>query len=137
MKTILSPYWKIIGALLVIFVSGSTLGYFAGSGSSDVPAPIEERVSPQTWEEKALASFRDSMELTQEQIAAISPIFNRASTEVIDRRDEALFEIYQRMLVLHDEVHEYLDPEQQKKLAKSREKMQLTIRKRFPSFLTE
>ncbi len=139
MKTSLPTYWKIYGALLAIFVSGSTLGYVTGhrmvpQGLPLAPPLVEDDATAE-WAEKALNGLEGTLGLTEEQVTTLRPVLERTGKNVFRQRDRALFQISLEVLAVHDELLPYLDPEQQKKLVKSKENMHLTIESRFKSLI--
>jgi hypothetical protein len=141
MKTALPTYWKIYGALLVIFVSGSTLGYVTGQRSAPpviaLAAPVAKDEVIVEWAEKALAGLDGTLALTDEQVATLRPVLERTGEKVFHQRDRALFQISLEVLAVHDALLPYLDPEQQKKLVKSKENMHLSIESRFKALIDQ
>lgn len=142
MKTILPPYWKVYAALLVIFASGSTLGYVTGQRNTAPPAtalPAPPAVDDATsqWADKALDGLGATLALTPEQAAALRPVLERTGKKVFRQRDRALFQIYLEVLSVHDEIAPYLEPGQQKILAKGKENMHLIIESRFKSLIDQ
>jgi len=136
MKTIVPTYWKIYAALLVIFASGSTLGYVAGHRvpSAGVALPAEgsaEASSRELWASRALEGLDETLALTPEQREALRPLLEQTGEKIFLQRDRALFRIHLEVLAAHDALVPYLEPEQQKKLVKSKEDMHLSIESRF------
>jgi len=133
--------WKIFAGLLIIFLSGTGLGYVVGARSGGDFATPDSVVPPSgtgaAWTERAIAGLTQSLDLTETQLSLVRPIVERRGGKVHLGRERALFQIYLELLDLHDEISPLLDEAQQKKLAKSRKKMQLTIRQRFQSFIDD
>lgn len=139
MKTYLTVYWKIFAALLVIFVSGSGLGYVtakrsqAGAGDMQAAPPSAEKTAD--WPGRTMDKLRAALDLTEEQEARILPHVAAVGERVFHERDRAMLQISLQVLEMHDSIEPYLDPEQKKKMVRSRENMQLHIRNRFSSLI--
>jgi C4-dicarboxylate-specific signal transduction histidine kinase len=133
MKTVVTMYWKIFAALLVIFVSGSGFGYFTAQNSPRVQPLETEETS--AWPEFTLSKLREALNLSDEQVAMISPHVEAVGEKVTQERDRAMLQISLQVLEMHDSLDGYLHEAQKQKLEKSRKSMKLHIERKFSSLM--
>ena len=126
--------WKIVAALLLIFLGGQVFGYVLGARNAQGKAgPSPSEIAAQSWSEKALVALQNDLELTDEQMAAARPILETAGDKIVKERKRALFQIHLYALAVHDELLPVLDQDQQAKIKKSRQRTKQTIEERFSS----
>ena len=88
-------------------------------------------------EQETLESLRSALGLTPEQELLIRGDLQEVTREVFDSRERTVLEYHLHMVRLHDRIAPKLDQEQQEILMKNRERLQLTIEKRFSELLKE
>jgi hypothetical protein len=88
-------------------------------------------------EEDTLAALRSKLGLTPEQEQLIRGDLQDVVREVFDSRERAVLEYHLHMIRLHDRIAPKLNQQQQEILMKNRERLQLTIEKRFSDLLKE
>ena len=120
-------------ALLVILGCGFGLGHLVGSRGA-APPPV---VPVGSLEQETLESLRSALGLTPEQELLIRGDLQEVTREVFDSRERTVLEYHLHMVRLHDRIAPKLDQEQQEILMKNRERLQLTIEKRFSELLKE
>jgi hypothetical protein len=105
MKPKLRDYLTIIFALLVIFICGCGVGFLIG----------EKEGRQETETPTAIGSEHDS----------------DTSLEITNNQETAIEDHYRVILALHDRLIPHLEPDQQEKIKKDRNKLQRTINLRF------
>ena len=119
-------------ALLVILGAGYGLGNLLSRDRTVAPPPS---VSLNNLEAETLSALREALALTSEQELAIEADLSETTAEILQIREQALFEYHQKILALHDKLAPRLDPDQQEILRDNREKLEETIERRFPDLL--
>ena len=135
MTSLLQKYGKIALALFAIFASGQVIGWMLALNSCeahhDVPADAPK------WSAEMLSRLEEDLDLEPGQIDAIRQQLDSVATRMQGQRDLALFQIHLELLKLHDDLAPNLTVDQQKKLAKSREKLRQSIQAKFPQLLRD
>jgi len=134
LKTPTKDILLIAVALLVILGCGYVVGKRSAPEVVEID-PTPPTVEVDDFQEMVLSKLGDSLHLTPEQIADIRPDIKSTNDQITKTRKRALFEFYLHVRELHDKIGPKLDPQQQDKLRKDREKLQEVIEKRFPSLL--
>ena len=119
-------------ALIVILACGFGLGHMVGSRQVASP-PV---VPVGSLEQETLAALRAELGLTPAQEELIRGDLQAVIREVFDSRERTVLEYHLHMLRLHDRIAPKLDKKQQEILMKNRERLQLTIEKRFSNLLS-
>ena len=120
-------------ALIVILGCGFGLGHLVGSRQEAAPPVVPVR----SLEQETLASLRSALDLTPAQEELIRGDLQAVVREVFDSRERTVLEYHLHMVRLHDRIAPKLDKKQQEILMKNRERLQLTIEKRFSNLLDE
>lgn len=120
-------------ALIVILGCGFGLGHMVGARGV-APPPV---VPVGNLEQETLASLRRALGLTPEQEELIRGDLQAATRDVFDSRERTVLEYHLHMVRLHDRIAPKLDKKQQEILMKNRERLKLTIEKRFSGLLDE
>lgn len=135
MTSLLTKYGKIALALAAIFLSGQVIGWMLALHSCE--ARQEVAASPERWSDQMLARLQDDLKLTAEQAPAVRGKLDAVSSRMQHTRDSALFQIHLELLKLHDDLSPDLQPEQQKKLAASRQKLAQSTAEKFPQLMRD
>jgi hypothetical protein len=111
---ILLRRWKLILALVVVFVAGLAVG-IAGTLRA-VQKRIQDAQNPATWTPRTLDWLRKELRLTPEQEEKVRPAVEEAVAELKDLRDNA--DRTRRALIgrMLFQVSDHLDETQREKL---------------------
>ena len=120
-------------AMLVILGCGFGFGHRVGARGSGPPPEVPVG----SLEEKTLVALRTELGLTPEQEELIRGDLQAVVRDVFDSRERTMLEYHLHMVRLHDRIAPKLDQKQQEILMKNRERLQLTIEKRFSNLLQE
>ena len=126
------PYFA--GAILLTIL-GTGIGAGVGIGrlsSSEAEALASLPVPSESLALEVEQSLRDSLNLSEEQLAQLAPELAHFNADVIDNRRLALFHYYRSLLELHDQIEPKLTPSQQETLRKNRVLLSQEIQNRFP-----
>ncbi len=138
MKKAAFKYWKVAAALVVIFASGQGFGFVMGNRSAQHKGAASDHTTEAAdWSREAIAKLTRQLDLTPQQISGITPVTEQAGEKVVRERERALFQIHLYLLAVHDDISPLLNETQGDALARSREKLRLTIESRFSSFLKD
>lgn len=106
--------WKLIAGFVLVFFAGGITGAFVGAKHvrhkffhSPHRAYLKDRMGER---------LRVQLKLTPEQIEKVSPIVDRASTQLEEIRIETAQRVHRTMAEAHREMAGSLTDEQQKKL---------------------
>lgn len=134
MKPRLRDYLAILAALLVIFLCGGGIGYLLGEkkGRSEGHS-VPTSASPPSgdWSGRTMGRLDESLDLTESQRPQVRAEVESTAQKITTSRNQAVAEYYRHLLQLHDDLLPHLEPEQQKKIAKAREKLQLQLESAF------
>jgi Spy/CpxP family protein refolding chaperone len=106
--------WKLIAGLILVFLAGGTLGVFFGASQT-----FHFLTGPQhsgLLKERMRARFRAQLQLTDEQMAKVSPIIDRTAAELEEVRGSTGRRVREIFAEAHREIAANLTPEQQQKL---------------------
>lgn len=106
--------WKLIAGFVLVFLAGGITGAFVGARHvrdkffhSPHRAYLKDRMGER---------LRVQLKLTPEQIEKVSPIIDRASTQLEEIRIETAQRVHRTMAEAHREMAGSLTEEQRKKL---------------------
>ena len=135
MKPKLRDYLTIIFALLVIFICGCGVGFLIGENEgrqeTETPTAIGSEHDSDTWEKQTMESLESRLELSDQQREKILGEIQATSLEITSNKKTAIEDYYRVILALHDRLIPHLEPDQQEKIKKDRNKLQRTINLRF------
>ena len=125
--------WVLIAlGFAVIFGSG-----FAASKILKNPRVEPQKVSLNQWEERALSSLRDLIQLRPEQEDEIGRVLAETQMEIKEAGERASLEFHLRLLESHAKMSPHLDAEQRQIMRRSREALAKKIREKFSVLLKE
>ena len=125
--------WKIILAMLGIFVAGAATGAFVALGT--VKKMAERRglnQLPAPWSPQQLRRLAEALSLTDEQLKKIRPIVRRNMEDMGRLRQFTAGEMRRNLERLEREISAELTPEQQDKFREMQEMMRKRILERRP-----
>ena len=112
--------WKLIAGFLLVFVAGGITGAFVGGSYArhhffELHRP--ERISAQMKDR-----LRAELNLTEEQVAKISPIIDKTASQLRDIRRDTGQRVHQVIAEAHRQMAANLTDEQRQKLQQSEER---------------
>ena len=121
MKHSIQRYWKVILALVVIFTAGGGVGFGVGTGAR------EERQrdlgKPEGWAVNMMRRMEQTLDLTDEQKAALAPALRQTAADLYHIRRKATREQAIAIRDFYAEIEPVLDEEQLSELRKSRQRV--------------
>ena len=125
--------WVLIAlGFAVIFGSG-----FAASKILEDPKAEPQQVSLNQWEERALSSLRDQIQIRPEQEDEIGRVLAETQIEIKEAGERASLEFHLRLLESHAKMSPHLDTEQRQIMRRSSEALAKKIREKFSDLLKE
>ena len=112
--------WKLIAGFLLVFIAGSATGVFLTMtiGHHFMVAPRPPNVVAQAMKNR----LRWQLRLTDEQMAKISPIIDKAGADLVQIRGETGRRVRDIFAEAHREIRPILTPEQQQRLQQMEER---------------
>jgi hypothetical protein len=106
--------WKLIAGFILVFIAGGmTGGFFAVSHSRRI---FVESHDPGVMSKRMRERLRVELKLTPDQLAKVSPIIEKTTTELEQIRTETGRKVHETFLQAHREMSAYLNDEQRAKL---------------------
>jgi len=120
-------YWKVILAMVGIFLAGAVVGGVLTTGV--IVKVVKNRLNPENWTENTMAKLDKQLDLSPEQEARIRPIVDEAvlNSQHIVRRAGAAW--IKNMVQAQEKVMPILNEEQQAKLREINRQKQENFRK--------
>ena len=111
--------WKLIAGFLLVFMAGGATGVFMtmAIGHHFLSPRPTGRVA-QTMKNR----LRWQLRLTDDQMTKISPIIDKAATQLADIRGDTGKRVREVFTETHREIAQYLTPEQQQRLKQMEER---------------
>ena len=104
--------WKLILAFVLVFLAGAACGFFGAVHVHD----FFGRMDPGSMAQHMKQRLRGELKLTPEQMEQISPIIDRATSELKMKREQTVRDIHEIFKKAHREMQPFLTPEQRTKL---------------------
>jgi Spy/CpxP family protein refolding chaperone len=104
--------WKLILAFVLVFLAGGACGFF---GAFHVH-PFFARMDPGAMAEHMKERLRAELKLTPEQMQQISPIIDRAASELKTKREQTMRDVHEIFEQAHRDMQPFLTPEQRTRL---------------------
>jgi Spy/CpxP family protein refolding chaperone len=104
--------WKLILAFVLVFLAGAACGFF---GAFHVPH-FFARMDSGAMAQHLKQRLRAELKLTPEQMQKISPIIDRAASELKTKREQTMRDIHEIFKQAHREMQPFLTPEQRTRL---------------------
>jgi Spy/CpxP family protein refolding chaperone len=114
--------WKLIAGFVLVFIAGGVTGVFLSATVARhcLFAPGHHGLAAERMRER----LRAQLKLTPEQVAKISPIIDKAGTQLEQIRSETGRRVHQTFADAHREMSAYLTDEQRAKLEQIRQRHQ-------------
>lgn len=111
--------WKLIAGFLLVFMAGGATGVFVTMAiGHHFLGPHPTGVVAQTMKNR----LRWQLRLTDDQMTKISPIIDKAATQLADIRGDTGKRVRDVITESHREIAQYLTPEQQQRLKQMEER---------------
>jgi Spy/CpxP family protein refolding chaperone len=112
--------WKLIAGFLLVFIAGGATGVFVtmAIGHHFMFGPHPHGFAAQAMKNR----LRWQLRLTDEQMTKISPILDKAGTQLEEIRGDTGKRVRDVIVESHREIAQYLTPEQQQRLKQMEER---------------
>jgi Spy/CpxP family protein refolding chaperone len=104
--------WKLILAFVLVFLAGAACGFFGAFHVHGVFA----RMEPGSMAQHMKQRLRAELKLTPEQMQQISPIVDRAVSQLKTKREQTMRDVHEIFKQTHRDMQPFLTPEQRSKL---------------------
>jgi len=105
--------WKLILAFVLIFLAGAACGFF---GALHVRQVFFAHMAPDSMAQHMKERLRAELRLTPDQMQKISPIIDRAASQLKATREQTMRSVHDIFSQTHHEIQPLLTPEQRIKL---------------------
>jgi len=105
--------WKLILAFVLVFLAGAACGFF---GAVHMHQAFFAHMAPDSMAQRMKERMRVELNLTSEQMQKISPIIDRAASQLKATRDQTMRSVHEIFSQTHHEMQPLLTPEQRIKL---------------------
>lgn len=129
MKGVLK-YWRVILALVTVFLAGGLMGYTAGLATAK--RKVQQLSVPEGWVGQTMRRLDQELDLTPEQREQVVPLLKNASRDLYSARKQAALSSFQRMRTFYGALEPILTPEQKRKLEQAKERMKYRLREGEP-----
>ena len=106
--------WKLILAFVLVFFAGAACGFF---GAFHMHRAFFARMAPGSMAQHMKERLRAELRLTPDQMKKISPIIDRAASQLKTTRAQTMRSVHDIFIQSHQEMQPFLTPEQRSKLA--------------------
>lgn len=104
--------WKLILAFVLVFLAGAACGFFGAFHMHRVFARMDPAAMAQHMKQRLGAELK----LTPEQMQQISPIIDRAASELKTKREQTMRDVHEIFVRAHRDMQPFLTPEQRARL---------------------
>lgn len=105
--------WKLILAFVLVFFAGAVCGFFGAMHSGHW---IFARAHSGSLAEHMKRQLQWELRLTSEQVQQISPIIDRATSQLQAEREQTMRDVHNIFTETHRQMEPFLSPEQRTKL---------------------
>jgi len=105
--------WKLIVAFVLIFLAGAACGFF---GAIHMHQAFFARMAAGSMAQHMKERMRAELKLTPDQMLKISPIIDRAASQLTMAREQTMRSVHEIFNQTHREMQPLLTPEQRVKL---------------------
>jgi Spy/CpxP family protein refolding chaperone len=104
--------WKLILAFVLVFLAGAACGFFGAVRAHHVFAQMDPGSMGQHMKQR----LRGELKLTPEQMEQISPIIDRAASQLKTKREQTMRDVHEIFEQTHRHMEPFLTPEQRTRL---------------------
>jgi Spy/CpxP family protein refolding chaperone len=94
--------WKLVAGFILVFIAGGMTGAFIAASHSRHMFIVSHR--PELMAQRMRERLRDELKLTPEQLAKISPIIDRSTTQLEEIRMETGRRVHETFVQAHREM---------------------------------
>jgi Spy/CpxP family protein refolding chaperone len=105
--------WRLILAFVLVFLAGGVCGFF---GALHMRGPFFAHMAPDSMAQHMKERLRVELKLTPDQMQKISPIIDRAVSQLKTTREQTMRSVHEIFTETHREMQPLLTPEQRTKL---------------------
>jgi Spy/CpxP family protein refolding chaperone len=105
--------WKLLLAFVLVFLAGIACGFFAAVHAHHV---FIAQMASDSMAQHMKERLRAELKLTPDQVEKISPIIDRAASELKTTREQTMQSVHKIFSQTHREMEPFLTPEQRTKL---------------------
>lgn len=124
--------WKLIAGFLLVFIAGGAAGVFVtmAVGHHVMLTQHSPNIIAQTMKHR----LRWQLRLTDEQMAKVSPIIDKAASQLADIRGDTGKRVRDVIVESHKEIAQYLTPQQQQRLKQMEERRRQWMQQHHPAW---
>jgi Spy/CpxP family protein refolding chaperone len=100
--------WKLVLASVLVFLAGAACGFFAAFHVHGFFA----RMDPESMAQHMKQRLRAELKLTPEQMQQISPVIDRAASQLKTKREQTMRDVHEIFEQAHRDMQPFLTPEQ-------------------------
>ena len=104
--------WKLIIAFVLVFLAGAACGFFGAFHAHHFFA----RTGPGMMSQHMKEHLRTELKLTPEQMQQISPVIDRAASQLKTKREQTMGDVHEIFEQAHRDMQPFLTPEQRTRL---------------------
>ena len=104
--------WKLILTFVLVFLAGAACGFFGALHLHHFFGRMDSGAMAQHLKQR----LRAELKLTPEQMQKISPIIDRAASELKTKREQTMRDVHEIFKQAHREMQPFLTPEQRTRL---------------------
>ena len=104
--------WKLILAFVLVFLAGAASGFFGAFHAHHFFA----RMDPGSMAQHMKQRLRAELKLTPEQMQQISPVIDRAASQLKTKREQTMRDVHEIFEQAHRGMQPFLAPEQRTRL---------------------
>ena len=104
--------WKLILAFVLVFLAGAACGFFGAVHVHDFFARMDAGSMAQHMKQR----LRAELKLTPEQMQQISPVIDRAASQLKTKREQTMRDVHEIFEQAHRDMQPFLTPEQRTRL---------------------
>jgi hypothetical protein len=104
--------WKLILAFVLVFLAGAACGFFGAFHVHHFFARMDSGAMAQHMKQR----LRAELKLTPEQMQQISPVIDRAASQLKTKREQTMRDVHEIFEQAHRDVQPFLTSEQRARL---------------------
>ncbi len=104
--------WKLILAFVLVFLAGVACGFFGTLHADYFFARMDSESMAQHMKQR----LRAELKLTPQQMQQVSPIIDRAASQLKTKREQTMRDVHEIFEQTHRDMQPFLTPEQRTRL---------------------
>ena len=104
--------WKLLLAFVLVFLAGAACGFFGAFHVRHFFARMDSGSMAQHLKKR----LRAELKLTPEQMQQISPVIDRAASQLKTKREQTMRDVHEIFAQAHRDMQPFLTPEQRTRL---------------------